>query len=120
LASPQARDVAASVAYPAALCRVGCGVFHPAKNPSAYGGYPSRLPDALPAKQCLWRHKRANFPKQLAAQGLALGGQAPALVVGEPDPLASELLAEHAVLLSKVRNGVLLLLVHPPGQCNND
>jgi len=48
------------------------------------------------------------------------GGQVPALVVGEPDPLASELLTKHAVLLSKVRNGVLLLLVHPPGQYNNE
>ena len=77
---------------------------------------------ALPisAENCLWRHKRANFPKHLAAQGLSLGGPAPALVVGEPQPLALELLAENAVLFAQVRDDILLLLIQPTGQCKDD
>jgi len=108
---------------------LGPTTFRPPKSQTPGGLTPSSRPDLrvlrtpqcpVPAKNCLWRHKRTNVPKHLAAQGLSLGGQTTTLVVGEPDPLALQMLPEHPILFCQIGDNVLLLLIQPPGQCKDD
>jgi hypothetical protein len=49
-------------------------------------------------------------------EGLAPDRQPATLVVVEEDPLAAELLAEDAVLLAEVLDGLVLLLAEPAGE----
>src|SRR6516164_5738783 len=53
-------------------------------------------------------------------QVLCLGGQANALIVGEGQPARSELLAEHAILRLEIIDHLVLLLVDPARQGNNE
>ena len=43
-------------------------------------------------------------------------GQTDALIIGEPEPPRSELLAQHAVFLLQIVDDLALLLVDPAGQ----
>ena len=58
--------------------------------------------------------------RNLGAQDLALGCQMAALVASEPDPLTFQLFTEEAIFLCQVGDDVLLLPVHPTGQCRDD
>src|SRR5215472_5666343 len=66
---------------------------------------------AMPAQQCCWRHDRGQFIKHAPAQFLGPDCQAPALVIVKTEPLASELFAQHAVLLLQIVDHLLLALV---------
>jgi hypothetical protein len=44
-----------------------------------------------------------------------LGGQAPALTVGEPQSSSAELFSQNAILLAQIVNDEQLMLVHPGG-----
>src|SRR5215467_10087051 len=65
--------------------------------------------DASPA--ALLRHDRGQFIKHAPAQFLGPDCQAPALVIAKTEPLASELFAQHAVLLLQIVDHILLALV---------
>jgi len=56
--------------------------------------------------------------KHTPTQFLGPDRQASALVIVKTEPLASQLLAQHAVLLLKIIDDVLLLLGQPPSQGN--
>jgi hypothetical protein len=41
------------------------------------------------------------------------------LIIGKPKPTSAKLLPENSILFAQVLDGMLLLLVHPPGQRND-
>ena len=55
---------------------------------------------AMPGQQRLWGDDRGDLGQQLPSQTLGLGGQAPALTVGEPQSSSAELFSQNAILLS--------------------
>ena len=72
----------------------------------------------MPGQERCRCHNRGQFVKHTPTQSLGPDGQASTLVVAKPQSLTAELLAQHAVLFLKVVDGVLLLLVQPAGQAN--
>ncbi len=54
--------------------------------------------------------------KHLAAESLALHGEASALIVGQADAAAAELLTEDAILLQEVVDDAVLLAVRVSGR----
>jgi hypothetical protein len=66
---------------------------------------------AMPGQQRCRSHHGAQLLKRPPAQLLGPHGQASALVVIKMQPLASQLLAQDAVLFLKIVDDVLLLLV---------
>jgi len=70
----------------------------------------------VPAQDRVRGDDRAQVLEHRPTEGLATDRRATALVVGEEDPLAAELLAEDAVLLAEVLDGFLLLLAEPAGE----
>jgi len=68
----------------------------------------------MPGQQGLWRHKGCDFSQESPSQSFRFGSQTAMLVVIQPKPLATQLLAENAILFAEVFDRVLLLLVHPP------
>ncbi len=57
-----------------------------------------------------------DLGEQPAAEHLALRGEPAALVVGQPESLAAELLLEHAVLFDEVIDDLGLAAVGPAGE----
>src|SRR5215472_5097177 len=66
---------------------------------------------AMPAQQFCWRHDGGQSIKHAPAQFLGPDCQASALVIVKTEPLASELFAQHAVLLLQIVDHLLLALV---------
>src|SRR5262249_52369063 len=66
---------------------------------------------AMPSQERCRRHDGRQIMKQTPAQFLSPHRQASVLIVIEMQPLASQLLAQHAVLLLKIIEGLLLPLV---------
>ncbi len=67
----------------------------------------------MPAQDCVRRHDSRHLAQDSSAKGLTLRGEPSALVVGESDALAAELLLEDAVLFNEVVDGLSLLAVEP-------
>jgi hypothetical protein len=70
----------------------------------------------VPAEDRVGGHDAGDLAEALAAHGLALGGEAPTLSVGETKTTPSELLAEYTVLLLEVGDDILLLPGDPPSK----
>src|SRR5215471_4161080 len=66
---------------------------------------------AVPSHERCRGHNRGQLMQHAPAQLLGPHGQAPALIVVEAQPLASELFAENVVLLLEIVDDILLLLV---------
>ena len=69
----------------------------------------------MPGEQGLRGDDRGDLRQQLPSQTFGLGGQAPALTVGEPQLSSVELFSQNAILLSQLVNCEQLMLVHPAG-----
>jgi hypothetical protein len=69
----------------------------------------------MPPQDRVRRDDRRDLGEHLAAEGRALGGQPPALVVGEARPVA-ELLGEHAALFQEERDRAGLVAMHQPSE----
>ena len=67
----------------------------------------------MPAQDRVGSHDRRDPREESAAESLALAGKATALVVGQAQTPATELLPQHAVLLDQVVDGLGLLAVDP-------
>jgi len=65
-------------------------------------------------------HNRGQVIKHTPAQFLGPDCQASALVVAKPQSLTSELLAEHTILFLKVVDDILLSLVYPARETNQE
>ena len=71
---------------------------------------------AVPPQNRIRSHDRGHLLEHLPPEGLAFDGQAPALAVVKEDSPLPELLSEHAILSSKVLDSVLLSMIDPAGQ----
>ena len=82
-----------------------------ARSPHAFGrvGPLPRDQPTMPPHQRIRRHQRRDRIEGPAPQGLRLRRQATALIVGQLQSPAPELLLEDAVLLDQVGNDVLLM-----------
>src|SRR5215472_14171387 len=69
----------------------------------------------VPSQQGLRRDHAGELGKSLSSQRSGLYGQPLAAIVIEAHSLATELFRKHPVLLAKIFNGLLLAVVHPPG-----
>ena len=70
----------------------------------------------VPREQGVRGHDGPELLQHASTECVGFGGQTEPLVVGEPEPPRSELLAEHAILLLQIVDDVALLLVDPAGQ----
>ena len=70
----------------------------------------------MPREQGVRCHDGPDLRQRASTERLGFRGQADSLIVGEPEPPRSELLAQHAVLLLQIVDDVALLLVDPAGQ----
>ena len=71
---------------------------------------------SVPAEDGVGCHDRRDASEDSASQDFALRGETPALVVGEAQTLASELLLEDAVLLDEVGDDIGLVPAHDAGK----
>jgi hypothetical protein len=70
----------------------------------------------IPAKDCVRGYERADFAQDLAAEGLSLHGQSPALLVGEPKPFVSVQFAKDPILLLEVLDHGVFVVVDPASE----
>src|SRR5215471_7889422 len=77
---------------------------------------PGDQPSMPSQERC--RHDGGQFMKHTPAQFLGSDRQASALIVVKTQPLASELFAQDAVLFLKIVEGILLALVQPASEGN--
>ena len=71
---------------------------------------------AVPAQEGLRVHDAGELLQARQPQRPPLGRQPAALVIGEPQPAGTELLAQHTVLLLEVVNRLELAPMHPPAK----
>jgi hypothetical protein len=72
----------------------------------------------VPAQQGLRRDNGRHFRQHPSAQQPSFGCQAAALVVCEADPPAAQLGTKDSVFLAQILDRVLLLLIHPSSNSN--
>ena len=53
------------------------------------------------------------------ADKFSFGCQTATLIIGKPKPTSTKLLSENSILFAQVLDGILLFLVHPPGERND-
>ena len=70
----------------------------------------------VPAHDRVRRHDGRDLGEKPASESLALGCETTALVVGQAESLAPELLLEDAVLLGEVIDSLSLAVVHPSAE----
>jgi len=73
---------------------------------------------SVPCQQRLGRYERGDLAQSAAANLFRLGSQPPPLLIGQPQPFAAELFAQHPILFTKVVNHISLLLTHPSSNRN--
>ena len=69
----------------------------------------------MPCQQGLRSYDGGHFCQQPSSQRPGSDGQTAALIVGEAKPPRAELTAKDSVFLPQILNGVLLPLIHPSG-----
>jgi hypothetical protein len=69
----------------------------------------------VPCQQGLRSYDGGHFCQQPSSQRPGSDGQTAALIVGEAKPPRAELTAKDSVFLPQILNGVLLPLIHPSG-----
>jgi hypothetical protein len=68
---------------------------------------------AVPPQDRVRRHEGGDLPQQPAPESAAFGGEAAALLVGQPEAAPVQLPLEDPVLLHQVFDDVLLVAVDP-------
>ena len=67
----------------------------------------------MPFQNRVRRHDRGDAHQEAAADTLALGSGASAVIVGQPKPPSLELLLQYAVLFDEILEDLLLMAIHP-------
>ena len=70
----------------------------------------------MPAQNRIRSHDRRHLLEHLPTENLALDGQTASLVIIEHDTFFAEFLPKHAILSSKILDDVLLSMIDPAGQ----
>ena len=71
---------------------------------------------SIPAEDCVGRDDGGDLVQDLAAESFALGSESTALVIGQLQSSATQLLLENSVLLDEVVDDLGLVSVHPAGE----
>src|SRR5438876_8264151 len=74
----------------------------------------------VPCHQGLGRDDFRDLSQQFPAQFLRLGRKPAALVIAKSNSPAADLFAKNSILFQKVVDGVLLMLVHPSSDGDDD
>ena len=69
----------------------------------------------MPTKDGVGRDERGNFGEGASANGLTSHGQSAALIVGQPESTATDLLFQDSILLAEVLDDRVLLTSDPAG-----
>ena len=72
----------------------------------------------VPSQQSIGRDDGRDIRQHFSGDQAGFGCQTAPLFIREPKPTGSEVSTENPVLLPQVRNRVLLLLIHPARDCN--
>lgn len=75
---------------------------------------------AVPTQQCVRRHEIGNFVQYPTADKFGFRCQATALIIGKPEPTIAKLLSQDPILFAQVIDRMLLFLVHPSGDGNDE
>jgi hypothetical protein len=67
----------------------------------------------MPPENRVGRHDRPNLPERAPPDPIPTNRQPTALVIGQPETSALQLLSENAILFNQVRHGVLLASIQP-------
>jgi hypothetical protein len=70
----------------------------------------------MPSHQSFWCHNSRNTIENLSADCFRFDGKAATLVIGESNPARTDLLTEDTIFFEKVFNGMLLMLIQPAGE----
>src|SRR6266542_1289528 len=70
----------------------------------------------MPAQNRIRSYDRRHLLKHVLTDNLALDGQTSSLVIIEQDAIFAEFLPEHAILGSKILDDLLLSMIDPAGQ----
>ena len=74
----------------------------------------------MPTKDGVWRDDRRNLGEGPSSDSLAPNGKSSALMIGQPEPSATELLLENAVFLMEVFDDRILLAADPASQGSDE
>src|SRR6516165_9915607 len=69
----------------------------------------------VPSQQGLRCDNAGDLGKSLSSQRFGLAGQSSALIVIEAHSPATELFSQHPILFAEIFNDLQLVVVHPPG-----
>ena len=70
----------------------------------------------MPPEQRVRRHNRGDLAQHLQAQSVRPRGELSAVIVREPQPLASKLSAQKAILSDQIADDLPLLSIQPTRQ----
>jgi hypothetical protein len=73
-----------------------------------------------PREQRVRRHNRDDVPQDAASECLGSRRQSTALRVGEPQSSVSELFPQDPMLFVEIVDDIVLLLIHPTGERNEN
>jgi hypothetical protein len=74
----------------------------------------------VPTKDGVWRDDRRDFGKGASSDDLAPHGKPSALMIGQSEPSATELLLENTVFLLEVFDDRILLTGDPTGHSSDE
>jgi hypothetical protein len=74
----------------------------------------------VPPENRVRRHNRRHLCQDPTAETLPENGQPAAFDIGQPQSLPAQLGLQNPVLCSKIRDGLLLLLLHPANESRHD
>jgi hypothetical protein len=75
---------------------------------------------AMPCQQCRRSHDCGDLIENPPAKPFGFGGKPPPLAIRKSKAATSELLPENTILLDKILDDLLLPLVHPTGNGNDE
>jgi hypothetical protein len=73
----------------------------------------------VPGQQCVGRNEVGNFVQYSTADKFGFRRQAATLIICKPQSPRAQLLSQDAILFAQIIDGMLLLLIHPPGDSDD-
>src|SRR5262249_16828725 len=75
---------------------------------------------SMPSQKRLWSHDGGELVEELSADLLRFRCQSATLIIVETHAAVADLLSKDPILLDQILDELLLMLVHPAGQRDND
>ena len=73
----------------------------------------------MPRQQGVRRNDVGDIIQYSAVYKFSFGRQTASLIICKPKPTSAHLLSQDSILFAQVLDGMLLLLIHPTGYCDD-